>query len=83
MQHVPSSFVKQMNSASSSIKVKLQCRGKEWDAVISTYGITTKINNGWSVFAKENSLQIGDVCVLELINRKAALIRVTIFKCNN
>ncbi|KAK1373358.1 hypothetical protein POM88_029551 [Heracleum sosnowskyi] len=81
--YVPSSFVKKMNAASGSIKVKLQCRGKEWDAVVNTYGITTKINIGWSKFARDNSLQIGDVCVFELIKQKDAVIRVTVFKCIN
>lgn len=82
-QYVPSTFVKQMKTKERAIKVKLQCRGKEWDAVVSTYGTSSKINNGWSTFAWENSLRIGDACVVELINRKDALIRVTIFKCTN
>ncbi|KAK1373360.1 hypothetical protein POM88_029553 [Heracleum sosnowskyi] len=81
--YVPSTFVKQMNAKAGGIKVKLQCWGKEWDAVVSTYGTVSVINNGWSTFTKKNSLQIGDCCVFELINRKDALIRVTIFKRTN
>ena len=66
-------------------KVKLECRGKHWDAVVSTYRKkgSSMINGGWSAFVKENALQIGDTCVLELIDREDALIRVTIFECTN
>lgn len=83
MQYVPSTFVKHMNAKADAIKVKLQCWDKEWDALVSTYGMVLLINIGWSTFTKENSLQIGDACVLELINREDALIRVTICKCTS
>ena len=83
MQYVPSTFVKQVNEAAGSVKVKLQCRGKEWDALLSTYETLWWMHNGWSTFVEENSLQIGDACVLELIDREAALIKVTVFKCTN
>nr|XP_017257554.1 PREDICTED: B3 domain-containing transcription factor VRN1-like [Daucus carota subsp. sativus] len=81
--YVPSTFVKQVNEAAGSVKVKLQCRGKEWDALLSTYETLWWMHNGWSTFVEENSLQIGDACVLELIDREAALIKVTVFKCTN
>lgn len=72
-----------MNATSTANKVKLHCRGKEWDAVLSIYGTASKLNRGWTKFVRENSLQIGDACVLELIKKKDARIRVTIFKCTN
>ncbi|KAL1811661.1 hypothetical protein ACET3Z_021726 [Daucus carota] len=85
--HVPAAFVKQMNVSLGANKVKLQCRGKEWDAFLHTYGFPhrdeSRIVSGWSAFVEENSLQIGDACVLELIDREAAVIRVTIFECTN
>lgn len=81
MQHVPTSFVKEMNTTEGGNKVKLQCRGREWDAEIDIHGISAKISNGWPSFAEQNILHFGDVCVLELMNRKDGLIRVTIFRC--
>lgn len=72
-----------MNAREGANKVTLQCRGKEWDVVINIPGTTAKINKGWALFAEQNALHIGDACVFELINRKDALIRVTIFKCSN
>ncbi|KAK1373359.1 hypothetical protein POM88_029552 [Heracleum sosnowskyi] len=78
---VPSAFIKQMNTVAGSKNVKLQCGGKEWDAVLSSHGDHRRLTHGWSTLAKQNSLQIGDACVLELINREDALIKVTVFKC--
>ena len=87
MQHVPAAFVKQMNVSLGANKVKLECRGKEWDAFLHTYRFPhrdeSRIVSGWSAFVEENSLQIGDACVLELIDREAAVVRVTIFECTN
>ena len=84
MQHVPATFAKQMKSRVGANKVKLECRGKHWDAVLSRYDKKgSMINSGWSDFVKENALQIGDTCVLELIDKEASLIRVTVFECTN
>ena len=35
---------------------------------------------GWSSFAKENNLQVGDTCVFELIKRDDVVLKVSIFR---
>ncbi|KAJ7954542.1 B3 domain-containing protein [Quillaja saponaria] len=39
-----------------------------------------RLSSGWSAFSRENDLQVGDVCVLELINRDDFVLKVSIFK---
>ncbi|XP_050254198.1 B3 domain-containing transcription factor VRN1-like [Quercus robur] len=38
------------------------------------------IGRGWIVFARENNLEEGDVCVFELIKRKPVVLNVSIFR---
>lgn len=72
-----------MSTTEGANKVKLQCRGKEWNAVIKFHGTSAKITKGWASFVEQKALHIGDACAFELISREDALIRVTIFKCTN
>ena len=40
-------------------------------------------SSGWSTFGKENGLQVGDVCVFELIkrnNNSTVVLKVSIFR---
>ncbi|XP_074343469.1 B3 domain-containing protein Os03g0212300-like [Apium graveolens] len=77
---VPSAFVKQMKVTAGAKKVKLECGGKEWNALLSSHGSHRRLSHGWSALAKHNSLQIGDACVLELIHTNDAVIKITVFK---
>ena len=35
---------------------------------------------GWTSFAKENNLQVGDTCVFELIKRDDVMLKDSIFR---
>lgn len=39
-----------------------------------------RISRGWTIFARDNSLDVGDVCVFELINRSRKLFKVFIYR---
>ncbi|XP_058007704.1 B3 domain-containing transcription factor VRN1 isoform X1 [Hevea brasiliensis] len=52
--------------------VKLICPSGKGPAVLSA---------GWRVFSRENALEVGDVCVFELIKRN--VLNVSIFRCVN
>ncbi|CAL5207845.1 unnamed protein product [Lathyrus oleraceus] len=65
--------------------VMLQFDEKIWQVELVSYpsDLTRKLSVGWSRFADENKLQVGDVCVFELINKEDAVLDVHIFRgCN-
>ena len=37
-------------------------------------------SRGWSAFANENNLRVGDVCVFELIKRDDVVLKVSVFR---
>ncbi|KAJ7950732.1 B3 domain-containing protein [Quillaja saponaria] len=41
------------------------------------------LSAGWSAFTKENNLQVGDVCVIELIKRDEVVLKVSIFRLSS
>ncbi|PRQ33875.1 putative transcription factor B3-Domain family [Rosa chinensis] len=69
-------------------KIKLQIpNGKTWSAKCSVYLCMNKdyakICSGWTKFAAENKLQVGDACALELIKECPKLtFLVHIFRAN-
>ncbi|KAI4299743.1 hypothetical protein L6164_033172 [Bauhinia variegata] len=58
--------------------------GREWSItfVIRINGRRPKfeLSNGWKAFARANNLNLGDVCVFELINKTEIAFRVSIFR---
>ncbi|CAL0318552.1 unnamed protein product [Lupinus luteus] len=44
---------------------------------------SASFGNGWALFAKENKLEVGDVCVFELINREDKVFDLHIFRGHN
>ncbi|KAK1369132.1 TF-B3 domain-containing protein [Heracleum sosnowskyi] len=42
-----------------------------------------RISSGWSVFVRDNSLNVGDVCVFELIIPSRKLFQVSIFRASD
>ncbi|XP_058728313.1 B3 domain-containing transcription factor VRN1-like [Vicia villosa] len=65
--------------------VMLQFDEKIWPVELTCYpsDLTRKLSVGWSRFAEENKLQVGDVCVFELINKEDAVLDVRIFRGRN
>ncbi|KAK6258456.1 hypothetical protein SCA6_012930 [Theobroma cacao] len=48
--------------------------------IISTHSRLAKLATGWTGFATENSLKVGDICVFKLINSSDAMFNVSIFR---
>ncbi|XP_050289613.1 B3 domain-containing protein At4g01580-like [Quercus robur] len=79
-------FTKDYTKA-SILPVKLQIVDRLWPVKLYIYersgGSSCVVSAGWSAFVRENSLQVGDVCVFELIMRDGVVLNVHIFKCQD
>ncbi|KAK4573099.1 hypothetical protein RGQ29_031179 [Quercus rubra] len=77
-------FTKDYTKA-SILTVKLQVVDRLWPVKLYVYkrsvGSSCVVSIGWSAFARENSLRVGDVCVFELIMRDGVVLNVHIFRC--
>ncbi|XP_037493189.1 B3 domain-containing transcription factor VRN1 isoform X1 [Jatropha curcas] len=63
--------------------VTLQVENRRWPVKLvrdRSHGRRQKMSGGWISFARENSLQEGDVCCFELINSETMLLKVSIFR---
>ncbi|KAK7273644.1 hypothetical protein RIF29_14701 [Crotalaria pallida] len=58
---------------------------KFWTVKVLSYPSKGKasFSIGWPLFAEESKLQVGDVCVFELINREDAVLQLHIFRGHN
>ncbi|GAB2285204.1 hypothetical protein Dimus_019655 [Dionaea muscipula] len=57
---------------------------KKWRARYRVdYNGSRKITSGWDVFARENRLNVGDVCVFEMIQGRHHMYNVHIFRDEN
>ncbi|KAK1383360.1 hypothetical protein POM88_021095 [Heracleum sosnowskyi] len=81
--HVPFALQKEMCKKMDVNEVKLQSLGEEWKVIMKNVSEQYRIYKGWGTFVKKRSIEVGDVCVLELLNREDYVIRVSIFKCNS
>ncbi|XP_074375126.1 B3 domain-containing protein Os03g0212300-like [Apium graveolens] len=80
--HVPFAFQKEMCKKMSVNEVKLLSLGEEWKMMMKYVSEQYRIYKGWGRFVKEKSIEVGDVCVLELLDRDEHVINISIFKCN-
>ncbi|GLT37271.1 hypothetical protein SLA2020_116010 [Shorea laevis] len=55
------------------------CNGKTWSVVCSRE-MKPKLLRGWKEFAQGNNLEVGDVCVFEMINQTKITFSVAIFR---
>ncbi|KAM7510272.1 hypothetical protein LguiB_009147 [Lonicera macranthoides] len=75
---IPKPFAK-MHIKEGTSTVKLQISNKSWP--VKTIPLRkNRLCGGWQSFACENSLELGDVCLFELIDRDDLVFKVTIFK---
>lgn len=81
--HLPKTFVKEMREGSGSCKVKLQYSDNELTASMYRAPQHSRINAGWNTIVKAESIRVNDVCVLELINKKDDVIKISVFRCNS
>ncbi|KAK7814595.1 b3 domain-containing protein rem19 [Quercus suber] len=72
-------------SKGSILAVKLQVVDQLWPMKLYIYewsvGSSCVVSAGWSAFARENTLQVGDVCIFERIMRDDVVLKVHIFRC--
>ncbi|XP_068490434.1 B3 domain-containing transcription factor VRN1-like [Phaseolus vulgaris] len=58
------------NRSSYAWYVKLLSGGDRYD----------RFSSGWSIFAKESKLEVGDICIFELVEPAGPLLRVHVFR---
>ncbi|CAN1823218.1 B3 domain-containing transcription factor VRN1 [Linum perenne] len=76
--HLPVSFTA-MHFGKDDKLVKLQVADKTWSVALIRYNSKyVYFSDDWNLFIKENSLNPGDVCVFEYVERM--LLKVTIFR---
>ena len=65
------------------LAVKLQVVDRLWPVKLYIYSgkyISCVVSAGWSAFARENSLRVGDVCIFELTMTDNVVFKVHIFR---
>jgi hypothetical protein len=60
----------------------LQVGDKSWPVKLLMYPHLSlgALSAGWFAFARDNTLEIGDVCVFELIESDNVVLKVSIFR---
>ncbi|XP_050237265.1 B3 domain-containing transcription factor VRN1-like [Mercurialis annua] len=86
--NIPPSFaVKYFKQKNGEVTLNV-LDGRSWSAsysIVSSGNITqtlATISRGWRMFARDNQLEVGDVCAFELIENTKTTFQVAIFKCN-
>ncbi|XP_055960159.1 B3 domain-containing transcription factor VRN1-like [Mercurialis annua] len=81
---IPSSFVKKYFNKPQGIAILSTIDGNLWPVehkyYVSDASSSAKFSRGWKEFAIRNHLEIGDVCIFELINRVDTTLKVAIFR---
>ena len=79
MQSVPVPFAEKMYIQNGQ-DVMLKVGDQSWEVWFSIprTGRRGTFSNGWSTFANENNLKMGDVCVFELIKSDDVVLKVSI-----
>lgn len=54
--------------------------GKKWRVRFLLFDGKGKISRGWREFVADNKLEIGDVCIFEMVRREDIVLKVTIFR---
>ncbi|XP_056165811.1 B3 domain-containing transcription factor VRN1-like isoform X2 [Syzygium oleosum] len=79
-QNLPTSFVG-MHLKGDSRDITLQVSdGKKWRVRCLLFDGKGKISRGWREFVADNKLEIGDVCIFEMVRREDIVLKVTIFR---
>ncbi|XP_059638499.1 putative B3 domain-containing protein At5g66980 [Cornus florida] len=80
--HVPTRFVKSYMKQGRR-DVILRVSAKSWDVKFISYMNSHKFSKGWGEFCKDNTLQVGDSCVFELVEREDFVLKVSVFRYLN
>ncbi|XLT41724.1 putative B3 domain-containing protein Os03g0621600 isoform X2 [Arachis ipaensis] len=62
--------------------VVIRFDSKLWPVKLLCYQANAYISRGWLAFALDNNLKAGDVCILELVNGKDALLECRIYRAD-
>ncbi|GAV91357.1 B3 domain-containing protein [Cephalotus follicularis] len=78
----PLKFIEKLIKQIGEPKVTLQVADRSWPVKLLLYPSYShgKLGNGWSTFARENFLRVGDMCVFEIIKRDDVVLKVSIFR---
>lgn len=62
--------------------------GRSWSAQLRKRSLKTGkfaavISSGWKEFAEDNNLEVGDVCIFELLNGTKISFQVSIFRASD
>nr|XP_017221619.1 PREDICTED: B3 domain-containing transcription factor VRN1-like isoform X1 [Daucus carota subsp. sativus] len=78
--YIPKTFKDAYKKWQSNEKLILDVEGNSWivSCNLNLNCRQCRISRGWTIFARENSLVVGDVCVFELINRSSKRFKVFI-----
>ena len=74
MQNVPAIYAKKYVTNKINDAVLQILTGEIWQVKIIEKRNEMKITRGWKTFVKDNKLQVGDVCVLQLMKDTKKLI---------
>ncbi|XP_050211902.1 B3 domain-containing transcription factor VRN1-like [Mercurialis annua] len=77
---LPASFVKNFFNKPQGSATLSTADGNLWSVEYKCYASSAYIGQGWRKFAIGNSLEIGDVCVFELIDCANTILKVAIFR---
>ncbi|KAM7252307.1 hypothetical protein ACFE04_024190 [Oxalis oulophora] len=82
---VPIKFFRALMEQKTEQSITLEIGGRSWPMKFKLHsgGRDARLSHGWVVFARENSLRTGDVCVLELVNMDDLLLKVYVFRQQN
>lgn len=81
MQNVALPFAKKYFTNKDNDVVFKNVGGETWQVKIGgSDSNAMKMSRGWPKFAKDNKLQVGDICVLELMKSCTLLFKVHIIR---
>lgn len=83
LQDISFLFVKKFVSQKAENWV-LQVLDRTWPVKLVSYPDrhSAILSSGWSSFVEDNSLKIGDTCVLEIAEETSATIKVSFVRCS-
>lgn len=73
-----------MDYANRKENVILQLEERRWPVKFVCFPNTPyhRLTCGWSLFIRESKLQVGDICVFEVIDREVPKLKVHVTKVN-
>ena len=80
MQNIPIVFFRKYFKEKQNVKIRFG--RKLWPAKLIYYPLNSMafISAGWRLFVQASKLQVGDVCIFELINEKDPVLDVHIYR---